>query len=587
MNEQLHETSTVPVAPDIPPTPAALDTGRNSALTKGTVLVALLLAAVFTTLCVQWSLTHGRLSQDSTYDDCAYLYDGGSRLMILYERGCTAFLADAVSNPPHAPFSTYGASLAFALLGIHDWAPYVLNGVIVGGLLVLVGYLSRGLSLPWRAALMALTLTLPIAVSAIHDYRPDSICALLSVAGMYLVVEAGAYRTGKPLRQALIAGGIAFGLALWAKPPVFALTLVTAGLAAGAAWLTANCLDPLRNWRGAARSALSIGASVGLPAALVAAPYYAVNGAHVVRYFLFNSFSKDSDFWKVPGGWGGAAHYYLFGEPGELLMGRGFYAWIALYVVTLLWIAWRRHVRELALQASLLLLTFVSLAAVIYGRIQNPFFAMTWVMLHVAACLRAWAFQLARLSLVRWQAVLAGALVLGLGLTDLTLLRLRKSWPQHHPEVDELVGRGQSINQRIIDDIVREMVRRGEHPASPPMTFLTVTGFINEATLRWLAFQERQPLVFSDLQLESRLEPFRQKIADAGFVVSGEDKTGGVFEMMPPWKLRFELADLVAAEARAGRLRLLARYPTSAGGSYRLWANDGKLTRQKIVQPAP
>ena len=544
---------------------------------RGTVLAACALAAVFTLWCLQWSLTHGRLSQDATYDDCAYLYDGGSRLMILYEHGGGAFLANAARYPAHAPFSTYAASAGFALFGFHDWAPYVLNGGVVAGLLVLVGHVARPLPLPGRAGLMALVLTLPIALSAVHDFRPDALCALLSVAGMYLVVEAGVYRVGTERRRALVAGGLAFGLALWAKPPVFALTLVTAALATGGAWLAGVLFEPPRDPRDAARSALRTGAAVGLPCALVAAPYYALNGGEVVRYFLYSIFDKKAAFWQVPGGWAGAVRYYLFGESGELLMGRGFYAWVVLYGLTLGWIVWRRHAREAVLQGLLLLLTLVSLGAVLYGRLQNAFFGTTWVMLLALTCVRGWAFLFSTLPPARWRGILGAALLLGLGTTDLTLLRLRKSWPHHAPAVDELVGRGHSINGRILDDISRELARRGGSPAQPPVTFLTVTGFINEATLRWLAFREGRALAFSDLQQESRVEPFRQAIENASFVVSGEDKTGGVFENLPPWKLRCELADLVAAEERAGRLRLLARYPTSAGGSYRLFVNDARL----------
>ncbi len=333
----------------------------------------------------------------------------------------------------------------------------------------------------------------------------------------------------------------------------------------------------MRTARRAAGSATRIGASVALPCALVATPYYAVNGATVVRYFLFNAFDKNSDFWKLPGGWSSAAQFYIFGPSGELLAGRGFYFWVGLYVITLAGVAWCRSARELFLQGILLLLTAVSLAAVIYGRIQNPFFGMTWILLLAITCLRVWAFALSSLRPAWWQGRLAAVLILALGLTDLTLLRLHNYWPGHDPAVDNLVGHAHSVNQRILDDIFHEIERHpGDFPAPPP-PFLTVTGFIGQATLQWMSFREGHPLVFTDAQLESHLEPFEREIAKATFVVSAEDKTRGVFEIMPPWKLRFQLADYAADEERAGRLHLLARYPTDTGGSYRLWVNDEKI----------
>ena len=533
--------------------------------------MALALAVVFTTLCLQWSLSHGRLSQDATYDDCAYLYDGGKRLLTLYERGFGAFLAQAVQDPPHAPLSAFGATIAFALGGLRDPAPYAFNGLIVFAFLLLVGYLARALPPRRRGALMFLALTVPITVGMVHDFRPDALCALCTVAGVYLVAEAGAYGTGPAQRRTLIAGGAAFGLALWAKPAVFPLTVLAAGVSAGGAFLAAALFDPAAR---TGRRALGIGGAVAVPCALVAAPYYAVGGVATVRYFVENSFGQDNQFTKLAGGLVHSLRFYTVGPSGAMLLGNGIILWAVLYVAFLGWLVWGRHRRELALHALLLALTGLTLAVVVYGRINNPFFGVTWALLFVVACLRAGAFALAALAPGRWPGA-AGVAALGIvTCVDLLALPLTRIWSQHQPGVDGIVGHGHSINQRILDDIDRDLAGHPLLPGQQARIFLMVTGFINEGTLRWMALQQgNQPLSFYDLQRATKVEPFREELATANYVVSGEENTGGLFQMMPPYKIRGELGQLAADEERAGHLRLVSSYPTPEGGSYRLWAN--------------
>ncbi len=558
-----------------PPAPPSPGRTEPPAFTRSVVLTALALAVVFTALCLQWSLSHARLSQDPTYDDCAYLYDGGKRLLTLYERGVGAFLSETVQDPPHAPFSAFGATLAFALCGMHDWAPYALNGLLVFAFLLFVGYLGRALPDRWRGALMFLALTLPITVGMVHDFRPDAMCALCAAAGVYLAAEAGVYRSGPAQRRGLIAGGAAFGLALWAKPAVFPLTVLAAGLSAGGAWLAACLFDPSAR---APRRALAVGAAVALPCALVALPYWAVGGAATVRYFLNNSsFGQDNQFTKLAGGLTHSLRFYTVGPSGAMLLGNGMIVWLILYALFLGWLVWRRHRRELALQALLLALTGVALGVVVYGRINNPFFGVTWALLLVVACLRAGAFFLSALPLDRWPGRAGAVLLAAVIATDGLALPLAKIWASYYPAVDALTGHGHSINQGILDDIGRELVR---HP--PPMgeeratVFLMATGFINEGTLRWMAFQQGKPLVFFDLQRAPQIQPFRDAITTAGFVVSADENAGGVFQMNPPYKIRAELAQLAADEEHAKRLRLLASYPTPDGGSYRLWINEAR-----------
>jgi len=91
----------------------------------------LLLAVLFTSFSVVASLRQGQLSVPTTYDDISYFVDAARRLQTLYDSGLPAFLATFVSEPPHAPLATLVSLSAFALMGLRDWAPAIINGVWV------------------------------------------------------------------------------------------------------------------------------------------------------------------------------------------------------------------------------------------------------------------------------------------------------------------------------------------------------------------------------------------------------------------------------------------------------------------------
>ena len=110
----------------------------------------------------------------------------------------------------------------------------------------------------------------------------------------------------------------------------------------------------------------------------------------------------------------------------------------------------------------------------------------------------------------------------------------------------------------------------------PLVTFVTTAGFINSTTLRWLAQRDGLPFEFYDDQLSSALGDFRRGIRDAAFVLAPEDHTAGVFQELPSWTLHAKVAQLLADEVAAGRLRLLRSYPTQDGGAYQLFVRDAK-----------
>lgn len=101
----------------------------NSKWVMGVAVVALF----FTAFVVQYSFERGRLQYGADYEDVITFLDGLKRYRLLLDegQGRLQFLYQYAVNPPHAPLHSLQAMLAFEFLGIHDWAPYVSNGVLL------------------------------------------------------------------------------------------------------------------------------------------------------------------------------------------------------------------------------------------------------------------------------------------------------------------------------------------------------------------------------------------------------------------------------------------------------------------------
>src|SRR5262249_35690395 len=136
------------------------------------VIAIAALAIAFTLAILHWSARHGRLAQDITADDSAYFVDGLRRVEALYHGGPTALYRNFLRSPPHSPYSSLMAFSGFLIFGVHDWVPYLMNAILIFGLLIFVDYLARDLHRAARIALLLIALSVPLALSAVHEFRP-------------------------------------------------------------------------------------------------------------------------------------------------------------------------------------------------------------------------------------------------------------------------------------------------------------------------------------------------------------------------------------------------------------------------------
>ena len=541
------------------------------------VVAALLLALGFTLLGVQYSLARGRLSQDPTYDDSSYLYEAGRRLAVLYDRGLIAYVANLFHDTPHAPFTDLGAELSFSVFGLHDWVPYVfVNGPVILVLLLSIAYFARSVSLAARIAMMSFALSIPFVVIGLQEYRPDFAGALFTALGAALAVEAALYRTGPRRDRQFLVSGVFFGVALVTKAVFFVHTLTMEALSVATAcalvWWEARAALTRRE---VGRTWVGIAGRIGLPSLLIWLPYILVNFRETFGYFFDFALGKNSHVSEIKGGLAASLHFYTVGYAGFYMLGYTFFVGLALYALCLAFVVGSRNWKELLFQGFLLGLAVVSLGSIILNQRENHYFGVPADVLLLFMLLRAVAVAWRRWCVTRPRAAWGVALLAALGVVNLCLLNPAVIWPYSVPAINYIVNRGNSLNERLLDDIWRELGPRVVLPGDAPQVFVTRGGFVTAPTMRWLALKAGRRLGFTDVWTDNNLDVTRTLLQAATFVVAPEDNATGVYNENASYELRFEVERLLA---NTPGLRLLRRYPGSPGGpAFRLFVNDHKL----------
>ena len=72
---------------------------------------------------------YGRLAMPPPYDDVSYFVDALERMRIFLDQGFFGLLQNLISSPPHAPYSTIAALLAFLFGGPYLAGPYYMNAL--------------------------------------------------------------------------------------------------------------------------------------------------------------------------------------------------------------------------------------------------------------------------------------------------------------------------------------------------------------------------------------------------------------------------------------------------------------------------
>ena len=268
------------------PTKAFIDRSVTSSggwfLAIGSVLIL-----AYGSVLISISRRIGRLNSVPLYDDCGYMENGLNLKNLLLGLPHDFSMQDFLHAPPSALFSFLG----FVLVPDGYSGPYYANILILFFVLGWIFLWTRKLSLGWRLVVLVQFLSLPIAIMAVVELRPDMLWAFaLGIAFVTIILDWSATR--KSGRFDLWCG-FALALPFFAKPTTFTMSgfviaLAMLGVAGVNIWS--------RQW--SAKLAAGKIVRVSLFALLCLAPLILVKGKSYVEYFITNVMGENRDAWS-------------------------------------------------------------------------------------------------------------------------------------------------------------------------------------------------------------------------------------------------------------------------------------------------
>lgn len=492
------------------------------------LLILAVVSLFFTAFIVQHSFERGRLQYEVDYEDVISFLDGLKRYRLLVDegQGRLQFLYQYAVNPPHAPLHSLQAMLAFAFLGIHDWAPYVSNGVLLFALLSALVFALRDLG-PWaKVAGLFFFLCTPLAYHTVEEFRPDYPSAIATVWGILLYFQF--LRTSNPW----LAGwaGACYGLAMLAKPPVFPYVMAMGG---GPFFLGLFLGFRANSWRGVWKGALGAWPFFA-GCALVAGPHFLVAARKIMDYFILNQLGPDSHLWAFNEGWGQRISYHLTGYGGWLGLGRH---WM---LALLLWgcalaagLKFARTDKSARILLGLTGMTAWAYFFLVINPHMNPFFGLTFqiLLLFSGAAFLGWLVGQGKVPWTRF--VFGGAVLAVLGMAFLLAFRLpiRKIeftfGPERHREFLRTVNRD-----------VMAILDENRDAGEGRYCLVSTYGAVSSHTLQWISDKEERGFRFFGVgyePIEKVQEMFdaREGSARVDFAVVSEPGILGVHEFLP------------------------------------------------------
>lgn len=469
-------------------------------------------ALVFTLIQIQYSFGQYRLAQAPFYDDVVYFCDALGRLDIAYDRGLWPMLHSFISDPAHSPYSCVMALAGFLIFGIRDWAPYLMNSLLVLTLLACVDYFMRGARVWQRILVIGIVLCIPLSGIMVLDCRPDTAWGL--AAAMAVLLPLRGPFIGASWRQQL-AVGVWFAAALICKPPTSPLTVLSVAIA----WIGATICDRLADPNGFSLKRIARAWLIAaLPILFLAAPLYVLDAHQIAQYITSSIWGVHPRLFDEAQSWKDKLLFYVNGFAGDLMFHRQFYMIaivLALGAILVMWGAIRsanaqriRFYRMLALGIT----CFVTYLIPTRLGVTNPFFGAQFQSLMVLGMVIVLRMLLVRAD--RLSAKLFGIAVLlicaGSAVANATFI------------VPWSVPAGSSIalnNSRVIQSVGNVLL---DNSKDGDKIFFTATGWLNCRTMQYVLRQDGTTVQTTDNALSADPQLFKARMTWADFVVAAE-----------------------------------------------------------------
>jgi hypothetical protein len=423
------------------------------------------------------------------------------------------------------------AILSFALMGVHDWAPYALNSILVFVFLCVAWDLVGQGSPLAGAAIISIILLLQLPFQAVLEFRPDFAAALFTAAFSLLILKMGCYEIEAEIRNHFLVGLLA-GLAYLAKPSFFPHTAIMLFSSILIAEICRGLRAPA-HFEG--RRIVRRFAAVLAGAFLVAGCYFVLTWRTELDYFLANTGGgKDAAIWKVKGGFWASLMGRLQGYSIDLTLGhfkRLLTGWL---LFGLGFSVFQRNYRATLFILGGVLLSSISLLLISAGQMVDPHFSYTWTTLVVLTTLFAVS------EMAKFQAGIFAVIVFCL----MSIFTFYKASPTRNIWlVINDTARGKSMNASIVERIAASA--HTDYGARTTIVYSTFMGKVNAASQNWLALSHNQNIEFRDLHRSGDLAQHMTAIQDADFVEIADSGAQWLDRWLPSASLQSSLLEKV------------------------------------------
>jgi hypothetical protein len=250
------------------------------------LLIPLLIYTLKAVVLMRGGAIYGRLAIPPPYDDVTYFEDAVERVRIFFDQGFYGYIESLIRNPPHAPYSTIAASVAFLFGGPNLAGPYILNGVMAALLSSLLFRLFRlpGLTTWCTCVVLITTRWFDDLVTLFH---PDLISGLGAGIMAAVLIWQSEILNCRP--QTLLAG-TAGGVILLIKPVAFSMLTIL--------WVLSFLIGAALDYR--EEKSLKLigmrGMFVVLPILVIAGPYFAHELRPIIDYAIL-AFVRQRETW--------------------------------------------------------------------------------------------------------------------------------------------------------------------------------------------------------------------------------------------------------------------------------------------------
>lgn len=519
-------------------------------------LACLVIGMLLSAWAIHWATQHGKLTHDIQYDDVMHFADGISLFQIWQEQGRAAAVRSFASDPTLAPVSTVAAAISFGVFGVHPWAPYALNAVVLILSLLTVWSLSRGFPLAVRIAGVVWFLTVPLAWSTIIDFKPNYLSSLLVLIALFALLQ-WALREGHPVL--LLLAAMATAGAILTKPPHFPLFgfMVVLGMA-GLLILRKVVLRTTWLPAGTSWKWYLAAAAVGL---ILLAPYTVIAGAstiHMLREHVASD-GKYQEVWTALSSGQDIWTYFLTGH-GGIMLGPQFWLALLLWAAVLLGLigGGRRYASLVVALLGFLVLAYFppTLTAV-----KHRFTGLLFQQLLVLAPIYLLAVRYALGRTVRSRRSIA-AWVLAIAVVSIPFM-----------DPPRILGEGLyppelGVEQKAIARTVLRDVTTGSASHDPPTLVLFTTGIINSTTLEWVALSEDYRIRIPPSGNMATLRKKERETRHADYLLAADEDALGTYQWHPVVQESKQIREWIKSTKE---FALIREIESSGGGSFQLY----------------